>query len=89
MKTGLALLAAVLIPLAGWAAPPAPLVDAMRGATPIAEEAKPPLLFNVENKDVRRIRAYTMRPPTIPHKIDGYSATRAPRSRKARRCRWE
>jgi nitrate reductase cytochrome c-type subunit len=25
-----------------------------------------------ENKDVRRERAYSMQPPTIPHKIDNY-----------------
>jgi cytochrome c-type protein NapB len=49
------------------------LVDAMRGATPIADESKPPLLpGSAENKDIRRARAYSMQPPTIPHKVDGY-----------------
>lgn len=48
------------------------LVDAMRGPTPIASEPKPPLLYPTENKDIRRTRNYTMQPPTIPHKIDGY-----------------
>ncbi|XQM39030.1 Periplasmic nitrate reductase, electron transfer subunit [Cupriavidus sp. H19C3] len=48
------------------------LVDPMRGSTPIANETRPPLLFPTENKDVRRTRNYTMQPPTIPHKIDGY-----------------
>jgi nitrate reductase (cytochrome), electron transfer subunit len=47
-------------------------VDAMRGRTAIAEEAKPPPLGNAENRDVRRERAYSMQPPTIPHKIDNY-----------------
>jgi cytochrome c-type protein NapB len=49
------------------------LVDAMRGSTPIAEETKPPLLpGSAENKDIRRTRAYSMQPPTIPHRVDGY-----------------
>ena len=47
-------------------------VDGMRGATPIADESKPPPLGTPENKDVRRERTYTMQPPTIPHKIDNY-----------------
>ena len=41
-------------------------------STPIAEEAETPLMPNVENKDLRRKRAYPMQPPTIPHKIDNY-----------------
>ena len=47
-------------------------VDAMRGAVPLMEEARPPVLGNQENKDVRRNRAFPMQPPTIPHRIDGY-----------------
>jgi cytochrome c-type protein NapB len=47
-------------------------VDRMRGTTAVAEETRPPPLGNVENKDVRRERAYSMQPPTIPHKIDNY-----------------
>ena len=43
-----------------------------RRSTPIAEEATPPPIYNVENKDLRRKRAYPMQPPTIPHKIDNY-----------------
>ena len=58
------------------------LVDAMRGPTPIADETKPPLLpGGAENKDVRRTRAYSMQPPTIPHRVDGYQVDRA-----ANRC---
>lgn len=49
-----------------------PGVDAMRGRTPVADETRPPPLGNVENRDLRRERAYTMQPPTIPHKIDNY-----------------
>ena len=51
-------------------------VDAMRGATPVGDESRPPPLGNVENKDVRRERSYSMQPPTIPHKIDGYQVDR-------------
>ena len=47
-------------------------VDAMRGATPVGDESRPPPLGNVENRDLRRERAYSMHPPTIPHKIDNY-----------------
>ena len=51
---------------------PAQLADAMRGRTPVADESSPPPMHPVENKDLRRGRAYSMQPPTIPHKIDGY-----------------
>src|SRR5687768_3962568 len=46
--------------------------DAMRGPTPILDEATPPELGNAENRDLKRRRSYPMQPPTIPHKIDGY-----------------
>jgi cytochrome c-type protein NapB len=48
------------------------LSDALRGRAPIADETRPPLLGNAENRDVRRERAYAMQPPTIPHKVDNY-----------------
>lgn len=47
-------------------------VDAARGPTPILETTKPPLLGNAVNDDLRRTRNYTMQPPTIPHRVDGY-----------------
>ena len=47
-------------------------IDAMRGPAAIADEPEPPPLGNPENRDVRRERAYSMQPPTIPHKIDNY-----------------
>lgn len=46
--------------------------DASRGTTPIMETTKPPVLGNAVNDDVRRTRNYTMQPPTIPHRVDGY-----------------
>jgi cytochrome c-type protein NapB len=73
------LLAAVLA--CACAARAAPVVDTMRGTTPVADSTKPPLMANVENNDVRRQRAYSMQPPTIPHKIDGYQV-----DRKFNRC---
>lgn len=57
------------------------MVDAMRGRTPLQDEAAPPALQNQENKDVRRTRAFAMQPPTIPHKIEGYQI-----DKNANRC---
>jgi len=65
------LLAAFAICSCASTAPPG-AVDAMRGNTPLAEETTPPPLAAPENKDQRRGRAYSMQPPTIPHKIEGY-----------------
>lgn len=47
-------------------------LDALRGNVPLLEERTPEPLYPVENTDLRRIRAYPMQPPTIPHKIDNY-----------------
>ena len=65
-------LGAVLLLWASAALAQGGLTDAMRGDVPLAEAAKPSPLGNPENKDVRRVRAYAMQPPTIPHKIDNY-----------------
>ncbi|EHK66476.1 nitrate reductase cytochrome c-type subunit [Achromobacter arsenitoxydans] len=62
----------ILFGSAAWAAPPFEVVDPMRGPTPVADEADPPLISPIENKDIKRMRTYSMQPPTIPHKIDGY-----------------
>src|ERR1700742_355566 len=61
--------------------PPEPFHDTLRGTTPLADEAKPPLIAPTENRDVLRARAYAQQPPTIPHKIDGYQL-----DRNANRC---
>ncbi|WP_455287118.1 nitrate reductase cytochrome c-type subunit [Cupriavidus necator] len=68
----LALCTLLLAVLAGAPALAQGLVDPMRGPTAIGNESKAPLLYPTENKDIRRTRNYTMQPPTIPHKIDGY-----------------
>jgi cytochrome c-type protein NapB len=60
-------LAAVLL-----CAQAAPLVDAMRGPTPISATAEPPRLGNQVNDDNRLPRNYSQQPPLIPHRIDGY-----------------
>jgi len=66
-----AVLAAALALLAfpAWAEP---VVDAMRGATPILEATQPPRLSNAVNDDNRMPRNYAQQPPVIPHRVDGY-----------------
>jgi len=66
------LLAAVTAFAAFAALAQSPLTDRLRGTTPVADETRPPPLGNAENRDLRRERSYSMQPPTIPHKIDGY-----------------
>ena len=53
-------------------APAAPVVDAMRGPTPIPATTEPPRLGNQVNDDQRLKRNYSYQPPIIPHRIDGY-----------------
>jgi nitrate reductase (cytochrome), electron transfer subunit len=54
-------------------------LDQLRGA--LVEEAPPPRMAPVENRDLRRARNYPEQPPTIPHKIEGYQI-----DRNANRC---
>ncbi len=61
---------ALLLPLLAFAADNA--YNAQRGPTPLDQESKPAPMYTTENKDIKRPRAYSMQPPTIPHKIDGY-----------------
>jgi cytochrome c-type protein NapB len=79
MKLPLILLA-VLLPLAAaFAQTPASapaFKDAARGATPIPAEASPPLLRNAINDDTRLKRNYSLQPPIIPHRVDGYQVTK-------------
>ena len=51
-------------------------LDPLRGPAPLAEEAEPPRMAPVENRDLRRARNYPEQPPTIPHKIEGYQIDR-------------
>ncbi len=57
------------------------LTDPMRGRVPLDQEPAAPALQNPENKDIRRVRAFAMQPPVIPHKIDGYQL-----DKNANRC---
>lgn len=70
MKTTLTLMLSVLLGYASMAA--AESIANLRGETAIGEQGEPPAMSQVENKDVKRKRAYPMQPPTIPHKIDNY-----------------
>lgn len=51
-------------------------LEGLRGPTPLNQEPKAPRMATVENFDVKRGRAYTSQPPTIPHAIDRYEITR-------------
>jgi nitrate reductase (cytochrome), electron transfer subunit len=81
LMIGIALCTVALDVGAQRTAPATPHVDAMRGAVPLDAEPTPPPLASQENKDVRRMRAFAMQPPTIPHKIEGYQI-----DRNANRC---
>lgn len=48
----------------------------LRGTAPLHEEAQAPRMARVENFDIRRGRAYTSQPPTIPHAIEKYEISR-------------
>jgi nitrate reductase (cytochrome), electron transfer subunit len=76
MKKSIILLAGALLVNAAWSAQPVEFYDPMRGDVPLTEEPRPVPMPQIENKDVKRGRAYTMQPPTIPHKIDNYQVDR-------------
>lgn len=69
MKTQLVTSALLLITLASGAL--AQNIATTRNAA-LNQEPEPPRMTPVENKDIKRKRAYPMQPPTIPHKIDNY-----------------
>jgi nitrate reductase (cytochrome), electron transfer subunit len=47
-------------------------VDPIRRGAALDQEGPPPVMAKVEDRSLRRERAYPMQPPTIPHSIDGY-----------------
>jgi len=51
-------------------------IDAIRRGVPVDQEGHPSAMARVENADLKRVRAYPMQPPTIPHSIDGYQVDR-------------
>jgi nitrate reductase (cytochrome), electron transfer subunit len=76
MKNLLTMLALVVVAHAAFGAQPVEFYDRMRGDVPLTEEPRPAAMPSVENRDVKRGRAYAMQPPTIPHKIDNYQVDR-------------
>ncbi len=48
----------------------------LRGPAALDKEPKAPPLAREENFDIKRGRAYTSQPPTIPHAIEKYEITR-------------
>jgi cytochrome c-type protein NapB len=68
MRVVLAAMLSVAATLA-WAEP---VVDAMRGPTPIMEKTQPPRMTNEVNDDIRQPRNYAQQPPVIPHRVNGY-----------------
>ncbi len=67
---------AALFVLGATTLPADELANGLRGATPLNEEPHAPKIAPIENKDVKRGRAYTSQPPTIPHDIEKYEITR-------------
>jgi cytochrome c-type protein NapB len=65
-------LVATLLALAAASAWAQPVVDAMRGATPILQATQPPRMGNAVNDDNRLPRNFAQQPPIIPHRVDGY-----------------
>jgi nitrate reductase (cytochrome), electron transfer subunit len=66
------LAAAGALLILGSATAGAQQLDQLRGPAPLTEEADPPRMAPVENRDLRRARNYPEQPPTIPHTIEGY-----------------
>jgi cytochrome c-type protein NapB len=77
MKLPLLASSLLLLLSAATAQPQAPhFFDALRGRTPIPAEAQPPPLRNAINDDSRLKRNYSLQPPVIPHRVDGYQVTK-------------
>ncbi|MEW6706914.1 MAG: nitrate reductase cytochrome c-type subunit [Pseudomonadota bacterium] len=55
-------------------------MDRMRGAA-IEDTTQPPPIVNPDNSDIKRVRNYSMQPPVVPHKIEGYQL-----DKNANRC---
>jgi cytochrome c-type protein NapB len=72
MRAGMRGVLAAVLALAAALAWAQPVVDAMRGATPILEKTQPPRLANEVNDDVRQPRNFAQQPPVIPHRVNGY-----------------
>src|SRR5215831_3871839 len=49
--------------------------SALRGSTPLNQEAEPPPMTPQVNTSVRESRNYPEQPPVIPHSIEGYEVS--------------
>lgn len=76
MSRSFVALVGLLLGIGAGQSVPAPLVDAMRGNTPIIQETAPPRLTNAINDDNRLKRNYRYQPPVIPHRVDGYQVNK-------------
>ena len=72
MRAGTRGVLAAVLALSAALAWAQPVVDAMRGATPIMEKTQPPRLTNEVNDDIRQPRNFAQQPPVIPHRVNGY-----------------
>jgi cytochrome c-type protein NapB len=68
-RFGALVAAAALAVAAAYADEP---YSALRGATPLADEAPAPRMAPERNTDLREVRNYPEQPPVIPHETDGY-----------------
>jgi len=72
MRVGMKAVLAAALALVAALASADPVVDAMRGPTPIMKTTQPPRMTNEVNDDVRQPRNFAMQPPVIPHRVNGY-----------------
>jgi cytochrome c-type protein NapB len=70
-------LALTLLSSTAWGQASTTFVDAARGAVPIPDSTRPPLLRNAVNDDIRLPRNYDAQPPIIPHRVDGYQVDKS------------
>lgn len=63
---------AALLLTGGSALRAEPVSSALRGDTPLNEEAAAPLITPLKNTAEREVRNYPEQPPVIPHTTDGY-----------------
>jgi len=78
MKRDRTLLAAAILAVLAGAAPGvagAEDFSALRGATPIDQEAPAPVLTPERNTNVHEPRNYPEQPPVIPHTTEGYEVS--------------
>jgi nitrate reductase (cytochrome), electron transfer subunit len=69
------LAAAILVSLASGVATAQTFFSALRGATPLDQEAPAPPLTPERNTALREARNYPEQPPVIPHSIEGYEVS--------------